>query len=393
MGKLLVAPIWVLLIAFIFQKGETETKPSIVCENYSINRVKKGYVFLLFLLPFLLVAFRTDFGDTGAYLLGFNSIRTDLPLSDFLSSRGKDELFYALEYFFKKFISQDAQFFLATVAFIESLLLLVTLRKYSEDFGTSIYIFVASTLMINWMCNGIRQFLVVTILFAMTNCILKNKWYIFIPVILLLGGVKPIFNMFHWGTPFWLFCGIHQSALIVIPIYFIVRGKALTKKVWILLLALLTITALGLLDSFLETTTENTMYAVDLELVSNFKGANPIRFIVSLIPVVLVIAKRKEIVTDSTPSLINLAVNMSFVTSTLYLASVFTSGTFVGRLPIYCELFNLILIPWLINHIYADDRKIVVPALYILYFVYFIYQVFVAWGSYRYTISLFGHSF
>lgn len=393
MAKGLIILLWVFLIAMLFQKTFVEEKASPISENYSIKRARRGYAILLFLLPFIFVAFRTEFGDTDAYIWGFEKIKTDLPLADYLKSRGKDELFYALEFFFKKFISSDAQVFLGTLALIESILMIHTLRKYSENLGMSIYIFVSSALLFNWMCNGIRQFLTVTILFTLVDLILKNKWYIFIPIVLLLGGIKPIINMFHWGTPFWLFCGIHQSSLIVIPIYFIVKGKALTKKVWILLFALLAITAFGALDAFLETSTENTMYAVDLELISNSKGAHPIRFFVSLVPIVLVLIKRKEIVADTTPPIINLAVNMSFVTSTLYLASVFTSGTFVGRLPIYCELYNLILIPWLINHLYEKDKKILAPSLYGLYLLYYLYQIFISWDGYVYTIKLFGHTF
>lgn len=393
MAKGLIILLWVFLIAMLFQNTYVEEIASPISENYSIKRSKKGYAILLFLLPFIFVAFRTEFGDTGAYYWGFQHIKVENGLSSYLAERGKDELFYALEFFFKKYVSSDGQVFLATLTLIESILLIHTLRKYSENLGMSIYIFVSSALLFNWMCNGIRQFLTVTILFTLVDLILKNKWYIFIPIVLLLGGIKPIINMFHWGTPFWLFCGIHQSSLIVIPIYFIVKGKALTKKVWILLFALLAITAFGALDAFLETSTENTMYAVDLELISNSKGAHPIRFFVSLVPIVLVLIKRKEIVADTTPPIINLAVNMSFVTSTLYLASVFTSGTFVGRLPIYCELYNLILIPWLINHLYEKDKKILAPSLYGLYLLYYLYQIFISWDGYVYTIKLFGHTF
>ena len=150
----------------------------------------------------------------------------------------------------------------------------------------------------------------------------------------MLAGITPFYKFMGWGTPPWLLCGIHQSALIVVPIYFFVRGKALTKKVWLLLIVLLVLATTGLLDSFLESSTQNTMYAKDLTYVENTEGASPIRFFVSLVPIVLVFIKRKELLTDDTPAIINISVNMSFVSSTLYLASVFTSGIFVGRLPI-----------------------------------------------------------
>lgn len=393
MAKGLLILLWVFLIARLFQKTLIEAEASPIEKNYSINRATKGYAILLFSLPLAFATFRTEFVDTAAYFWGFEKIKTELPLSDYLTLRGKDELFYALEYSFKKYVSSDAQVFFGTLALIESILLMHTLRRYSENLGISIYIFVASALYFNWMCNGVRQFLTVTILFALTDCIIKKKWYIFFPVVLLLGGVKPFFSMLGWGTPFWLFCGIHQSSLIVIPIYFIVRGRALTKKVWVLLVALLLIAAFGLLDSVLETSTENTLYAKDLTIINEDSGANPIRFLVSFVPVVLVIINQKKIVSSETPALIHLSINMSFVASVLYLTSVFTSGIYIGRLPIYCELYNLILIPWLINHTYEKDKRTISIFLYVLYLIYFIYQLFFAWKNILYTVSIFGLEF
>ena len=150
---------------------------------------------------------------------------------------------------------------------------------------------------------------------------------------------------------------------------------------------------LGLLDTFLESSTQNTMYANDLSYISNDKGTNPIRFLVSLGPIFLVIAKQETILKDEPPAIINLSINMSFVSSTLYLASVFTSGIFIGRLPIYCELYSLILIPWLINHMYEKSRKYLTASLYILYFLYFLYQIFIAWSDMVYTVKVFGLEF
>ena len=393
MAKCLFILAWVFIFGMLFQKSSIESEPKTICEGYNIYRSRISYIILLFSVPFVFVAFRTAFVDTETYIRIFNALSIDKTLSKAIESFDGSELYYGLEYLFKKYVSSDAQFFLVVIASLHTVLLLSTLRKYSENFGMSIYVFVASAMILSWMCNGIRQFLVVVILFAMTGCIIKNRWYIYLPTVLFLGGFTPIFKFFGWNSPPWFFCGIHQSALIMIPIYFIVRGKALTKKNWILLVALLLLSAFGLLDRFLETSTQNTMYAEDLTLISNTKGASPTRFLVSLVPVLLVVIKRKEIASSETPSIINTCINMSFVSSTLYLASVFTSGMFVGRLPIYCELYNLILIPWLVNHLYSNDKKILTIAVYIFYFIYFLYQIFVPWGNELYIINLFGNSF
>ncbi|MBQ9516652.1 MAG: EpsG family protein [Eubacterium sp.] len=394
MTKAIALPIWVLLIQLLYRNNSREPESTLVCDDYFINRAKKSYAIILLLLPFFFAAFRVEFADTESYIHTFNSISDYSSLTAFANSYGKCELFYGIEYYFYKYISQDAQFFLFLVALLQSVLFIRTIRRFSEDFGMSAYVFVCNAMVFNWMCNGIRQFIVVAILFSLVDTVLKGKWYIFLPIVVFLTGLSPFYKMLGIeGRPIWFLCGIHESAIIVLPIYFIVRGKALTKKVWILLGVLLVLTALGLLDSFLDTSTENTMYANEMDHVHADDGTNPIRVLVSSIPVLLVLYKRRNIINSELPSIISLSINMSFVSSTLYIASIFTSGIFVGRLPAYCEVYNLILLPWLIINFHPHDRRIISPLLYALYLVYFIYQVLIVWGDNQFIIQIFGTQF
>ena len=393
MTKAIALPIWVLLIQLLFIHRELEPESRLVCDNYYIFIAKKIYSYLLFALPFVFVAFRISFGDTWSYINTFELIDTKESLDSFLDTREKCELFYALEYYFKKYISQEPSTFIFTIAFLQSVLLIYTLRRYSEDIGMSIYIFVSSAMVLSWMGNGIRQYIVVAILFALTECILKNKWYIYIPITLILSGITPIFTHLGLEHPHWFFCGIHQSAIIVVPIFFIVRGKALSKKVWILLGVLLFLAAVGLLDSFLDTSTQDTMYADEMEYIHSDEGTNPIRVIVSAVPVLLVLIRRRDIFDSDIPSIINISINMSFVSFTLYVASMFTSGIFVGRLPAYCELYNLILFPWIIKSFHPKDQRIIKPSLYIFYFIFLLYQIFVAWEDEVLQVKIFDSIF
>ena len=65
------------------------------------------------------------------------------------------------------------------------------------------------------------------------------------------------------------------------------------------------------------------------------------------------------------------------------LVSMFTSGIFIGRLPIYCSLYSYILLPWEIENIFNQKLK---PYIYIsmvtLYIVYYVYQTHFGWGLY-----------
>ena len=391
MYKCIFIILWVLLIGVFFKKSGYETTESLVSDKYSIYRSGRLYAFILFLVPFIFVAFRVTFIDTESYIRQFIGMSTEF--KDFdkeISYKDGSELYYAIEFFFKKYISDNPQAFLFSIALLQSVLVISTLRRYSEDLGMSVYVFVASALLLNWMCNGMRQFIVVSIMFSLTHLLLNRKFFAYLLVLLFLIGIAPISNIFGYDISWWLLGGVHQSAIILIPICFIAQGKALTKKTWVLLATLLFLIAFGLLDSFIEGSTKSTMYAEDMSYVRETAGTNPVRFLVSAIPTVMVLIKKNEIVTDETPAIINLSINMSFISSVIYLSSVFSSGIYIGRLPIYCEIYNLILIPWLINHPYAKHKNILSAGLYIFYFLYFLYQTLLVWGSYPYIIDIFG---
>ena len=71
-----------------------------------------------------------------------------------------------------------------------SLLLLFfkTLYKYSIDISLSLYLFVASCTF-TWLLNGIRQFLVVCILFGFIDWLIDGKKIKYIALILVLSTI------------------------------------------------------------------------------------------------------------------------------------------------------------------------------------------------------------
>lgn len=47
---------------------------------------------------------------------------------------------------------------------------------------------------------------------------------------------------------------------------------------------------------------------------------------------------------------------MSIVSAGIYLVSMFTSGIYIGRLPIYCSLYSYVLLPWEIKHLFNEKK-------------------------------------
>lgn len=183
-----------------------------------------------------------------------------------------------------------------------------------------------------WMMNGLRQYLAVSIIICTVPLLLRREFFPAILVILLAST-------------------IHLSALMMIPIIFIVQGKPWNKRTLLFIVVAVIATYLfsrntELLDSMLV----NTPYAGSIgnSRTIGDGGVNPIRVLVYMVPPLVAFVGRREIEEDNDP-LINMAVNMSLITAGLYLIAMATSGIMIGRLPIYTSLFDFILLPYAVK--------------------------------------------
>lgn len=306
------------------------------------------------------------FFDTGSYAQGFSGMpATFSGIPSFLTDVNKDKGFYLLSSLIRVIVGDNPTFYFTILAIIQAFLLFSILRKYSCNYMASVFLFVASTDYLSWMHNGIRQFTAVTIIFFATKLMLEKKYIRMILVI--------IFASFF-----------HQSALLMIPIVFITQGKAWNAStILIILAALIAIVYVDQFTQILDQLLVDTQYT---NVVSDWQswqdnGTNPIRVLVYSIPTILSIIGYKYIKVEE-DAVINMCVNMSIVSTGLYLVSMFTSGIFIGRLPIYVSLYaNCILLPWEIEHIFeAKSSRIVYGLMVIAYLLFYYYQVHLVWG-------------
>ena len=200
------------------------------------------------------------------------------------------------------------------------------------------------------MMNGLRQLIAAVIIFAATGLIVKKKYVLSIIIILFAA----------------LF---HKTAVVMLPVLFFVQGKPWTKKTVFFILftivAMYTLTQVGVFSSLLEATGYESS-----EVLTNDDGTNPLRVLVNAVPLIIAFISRKYIERQNN-TLINVCVNMSLVTTGLYLISMVTSGILLGRLPLYTSLYNLILLPYLIKNSFDKSTSkvalILMIALYVLY--------------------------
>lgn len=364
MSSFLLIIFWVCLVLMLSTVLNTEREEIVLGEKK--RRVTPFIAFAVILPVILMAANRSLYMfDTGAYHDQFYAIpNTFAEFVDYFPSIDKDHGFSVLMYLTKILPSGDHSMFFLIVAMVQGLCLFYVYRKYSEHYFWSIFLFVVSTDAVAWMHNGIRQFLAVTLIFLGTGLLLKKKY------------VSMIFLI--------LFASLfHQSALMMIPMIFVVQGKAWNRKTMLFIVGILL--AVFFADQFtgiLDSALEDTQYS---NVVSDWQafqddGTNPLRVLVYSVPTIIAFFARKHIAAEEN-SLLNICVNMSIVSTGLYVLSMVTSGIMIGRLPIFTSLFNYILLPWELDLILEKNSvrlgRLLMAGFYLAFYVY---QMHLGWG-------------
>lgn len=323
---------------------------------------------LILIAPYIIWAgFRSNvFGDTLSYRRAFQECASSFSeIGTYLSGVTKDKGFYLLMALEKCVFGDSDTLFFLLLAVFQLLIVMWMCRKYSEDYWFSIFLFIASTDYLSWSFNGIRQFTAVVIAYAATPFILKKKY---IPAILIILLASTM----------------HQSALLMLPVVFIVQGRAWNKKTVLCILGCLL--ALLFVDRFTDIMDSMLAETQYVNVVSDYQswnddGTNPLRVLVYSIPTILSLIGLKYIRTED-DTMISVATGGSAIVCGIYIISMATSGIFLGRLPIYVSLWSqCILLPWEINHMFTEQSARLIKIITVLcYCVFFYYQVHYSWG-------------
>lgn len=358
--------VWVSVCGIISNITSKQVK---ISEKIYENR-SRLLIAIIAILPIIIFAgCRSSVADTSVYIASFNDYPNNLSsaYNMIFDSTRRDPGFLFISVLIKQFISTDYTVWLSIIAVISGIGVMIPLYKYSCNFGVSIFLFVASC-QFTWMFNGMRQFLVASIIFGCTGLLLRRSFIPYAIIVCLLST-------------------IHISALILLPAYFIVTGEPWDKRTMLFIsLIILAILFTGKFTGLLEDAVENTNYASSMkEFKATDDGTNPIRILVESVPVIIAFMYRKKIKDRLTP-IIKLSINMSLVASGIYIISKITrSGIMLGRLPIYFSMYNLILLPWLIKYIFNNqEKRLVYYIMFLCYLGFFYYQMVIAWDGLAY---------
>lgn len=367
--------VWVSICGIISNITSKQVK---ISEKIYENR-SRLLIAVIAILPIIIFAScRSSVADTDVYIKSFNEYPSNLAdaYNMIFDSTRRDPGFLFISVLIKQFISTDYTVWLSIIAVISGIGVMIPLYKYSCNFGISIFLFVASC-QFTWMFNGMRQFLVASIIFGCTGLLLRRRFIPYAIIVCLLSM-------------------IHTSALILLPTYFIVTGEPWDKRTMLFIgLIILAMMFTSQFTGLLEDAVENTNYANSMEeFKSNDDGTSIMRIAVESVPIIIAFMYRNKIKDKLTP-IIKLSINMSLVSSGLYIISkIARSGIMLGRLPIYFSMYNLILLPWLIKNIFnKEEKRLIYYLMVVLYVAFFYYQMVIAWNGFGYISKILGISY
>lgn len=326
--------------------------------NYDYKSISLFFAIMSFVLLFVLVGARSGYNDTWSYRIEFERyITTDLnQIKDFFIENHKSKYFKTLEVIFKHYISENYNVWFFVLGFFQIGAIVKFFYKFSNNFFLSSYLYIAST-SFTWLMSGIRQFLAVCIVLYGVDWLIQRKTAKF----LLLVLVASLF---------------HVAALIWIPVYFICASKPWSWKMILFVVGIFGI--LFSLDTFtniLSDVLEDTNYSGLAENLSTGEGMNVIRLAVNCVPWVLALFCKRDIEKENN-TFLNICVNLSLISSALYLVASFTSGIIVGRLPGCFTVFDLTLIPWILDKYFSPSIRFMLKfACVVLYLAYFYYAI------------------
>jgi len=316
--------------------------------KYESKFLSRLSAFVIFVILVIISGFRTGIGDTFFYKHKY-MLLVENPVADF---KDKDVGFTFFMLLLAK-LSKDPQILIFVTSFITNLFIVIALYKYSKPFEVGIFLYFGTVLYYVTM-NGIRQSMVAAIMLWAVKYISEGRFIKYTALVLLLST-------------------LHQSAIIFIPLYFLVRTEAWSRTFWITLGSALVFTiAFKPLSGTTAGLLESTVYEnYGQDMLTNEETVNSIRVLITLVPLVLAYFVRDRLKNEWPESRI-------FIYMALFNFIFMLLGTqylYFYRLCIYFDLFNLILIPKLLQFYGKQKGMSLYVYLILLYLVFCWYQV------------------
>lgn len=345
---------WIVLIVTYLLNMIAEQYPSLSYAKlgtrtekiYKYN--KSIYIFIVVLLV-LVSGLRQGVGDTYTYRDIFDTIPSNV--FSYLSSDivTEDRGFYLIVAFIKQFISTDSQVALFVFSLITIALICYGLYKYTDDVKMAIFLFITMGCFSTSM-NGVRQYVAAAILFTSLPLIKERK---LIPYLIV---VYVAYTM-------------HASAIIFLPLYLLNNCKGWGTVSYLLILGgiflYVTYSSTGpIIANFLG----QTQYGHYVEeLMTDDKGANAIRVLVTMVPMVLSWFGKNTV--NNNMKYGNIIINLNIINFVVMLLA--TNYWLYARFCIYFNLYSIVLLCYCMNNIFEKKSITLVKMICIVCYVFF----------------------
>lgn len=345
----------VMIITFILAQIACVFGKYVKCKDGYTEYKPNTFLSLLSISVLVVISgFRDGIGDTDTYRDIVDGLGNNL--IEFLRNPTitEDTGFYAIDVFIKQFISEESQVFLFIMALITLFAMIWRLRLDSDMFGVAVFIFSATSCYLTSM-NGVRQSFVSSLLFLVYPLIYYRKWYIYIPIVLLLSTC-------------------HGSALIFIPLYFVLNCKGWGRMTWFIVFAgVFLYISYPVTGPIIAQILGETQYGNYSEvLMSSGNGANIIRVAVYLVPVILTYLGRERL---KVYRYYNIIINATVINAMVMLLA--TRYWIYARFNMYFALYAIIAICWCLKSLFSGKNRAIITGICLLMFgLFYWYELY-----------------
>ncbi len=356
---LLLAICSLLGIAYNKQTNNSIFKDNII--EYKKNNNVANLMFIIILIIMILFAgLRTVGNDTGNYIVSF---KTKIPstLSGIKETDwtiGSNPLFYIYRVLIKSLISTNPHVFIFFTAIIVTTSYLLFIKKYSVDFGFTLFILIAFTVYAFTMA-AIKQTLATAIaiwsipLFVNKKKILKPSILILIAMLIhpyvLIFFATPFFTKNIWDRRTWMLLLV----TIIIGIFF----TEFTEGI------------LGIAEELGDSGYDESSF-------TNSTGMSLFRVAVYLvIPALSFLYKENIRKTDN--KFFFTCINLSFISAAFMVISSFGGAILLGRMGNYFDIINCLSFAIILKcGIIDQNEKSIIYIISLVCFIYFYYTYF-----------------
>lgn len=251
---------------------------------------------------------------------------------------------------FLHYITSDPQIMFLVTSIITYTCIVITLKNKSNVFELSMYLFI-TTYMYYSSLNVLRQWIASAIIFTGIQFLIDRNWKKYFLIVI-------IASLFH------------TSALIMIPIYFIVNHKFISKKNLIIIsvFASIFIFYSGFLEVFFEFLEGSKYSNYQAEFIHTDRGVNILRVLVYICPILVAFVFYNNINYDFDKE-VDIIMNLSLINMLMMVISY--KHAYFARLCILFDPYYLLLIPKFLN---LGDKKLNRIIYYVIIISYFAFS-------------------